>query len=102
MRALETGRYLLRATNTGISAVIDRRGTIMARSPQFEAHALIAQATPYHGATPYVRFGNAPVVVGLIFMLGLGATLEGIKRQVRSPQRRIIAVSRKPRRDYLC
>jgi apolipoprotein N-acyltransferase len=102
MRALETGRYLLRATNTGISAVIDRRGTIMARSPQFEAHALIAQATPYHGATPYVRFGNAPVVVALIFMLGLGATLEGIKRQVRSPRRRIIAVSRKPRRNYLC
>ncbi|HZB99821.1 MAG TPA: apolipoprotein N-acyltransferase, partial [Gammaproteobacteria bacterium] len=101
MRALETGRYLLRATNTGISAVIDRRGTTIARSPQFEAHALIAQATPYQGATPYVRFGNAPVIVALIFMLGLGATLERIKRQVRSPQRRIIAVSRKSRRDYL-
>lgn len=78
MRALETGRYLLRATNTGISAIIDPRGKILARSPQFVAHALIVKATPYQGATPYVRFGNYPIVVALILLLGAGIIAQAI------------------------
>ncbi len=68
MRALETGRYLLRATNTGISAVIDTHGQITARSPQFEIHSLRTQAIPYQGMTPYVRMGNK-LVVGLLILI---------------------------------
>jgi apolipoprotein N-acyltransferase len=62
MRALETGRYLLRATNNGISAVVDPGGDIVRRSPQFIAHVLVGEVTPYRGATPYVAVGNALIV----------------------------------------
>jgi len=72
MRALESGRYLLRATNTGISAVIDVKGKITALAPQFKIIALRAQAQPYQGATPYVRFGNGLVVALLLICVLLG------------------------------
>ena len=63
MRAKETGRPLLRATNTGISAIIDHGGQITARSSQFEEAVITGSVIPRQGATPYVLLGNAPVVV---------------------------------------
>lgn len=68
-RALETGRYLIRATNTGISAVIGPRGEIVARSPQFEVHVLTAEAVPRSGMTPYARLGDWPAVLAAFVML---------------------------------
>lgn len=73
MRALETGRYLLRATTNGVSAVIDPRGRISARSPPFQTAVLGATAVPYRGATPYVRFGNFPVLLLALAALVAGA-----------------------------
>ena len=61
-RAKETGRYLARATNTGISALISPRGAVLERLPQFEIGAIEAEMVPMDGATPYVRMGNAPVL----------------------------------------
>lgn len=58
MRALETGRYMLRATTNGISAIIDEKGGTVAQSRQFAADVVSASATPMQGATPYVRIGN--------------------------------------------
>ncbi len=63
MRARETERYLLRATNTGISAIIDASGRLVARSRQFETEVISAAVEPRGGATPYVRAGNWPVIV---------------------------------------
>jgi apolipoprotein N-acyltransferase len=63
LRAKETGRPMLRATNTGISALIDHTGRIIARSPQFEETVVSGEITPRRGATPYVLLGNAPVVI---------------------------------------
>jgi len=63
MRALETGRNMLRATNTGVTAIIDARGEVLARLPQFMEGILAGEAQGYAGATPYVRWGNPPVVV---------------------------------------
>ncbi|MBK1695486.1 apolipoprotein N-acyltransferase [Chromatium weissei] len=54
-RALETGRFLLRATNTGISAVIDERGRIIASVPTFVRGGATALVQPRQGATPFVR-----------------------------------------------
>jgi apolipoprotein N-acyltransferase len=63
MRARETGRPMLRATNTGISAVINHRGDIIEQSPQFETAVVRSAVVPMQGATPYVLLGNTPVVV---------------------------------------
>ena len=72
MRARETERYLLRATNTGISAIIDADGRIVAHSPQFEMATVTHTVQPRSGATPYVTFGNWPVVVFATVLLLLG------------------------------
>ena len=72
MRALETGRYLLRATNTGVSAIIGSRGEVLAVAPQFETHVLTAEVTPHTGLTPYGRWGNWGVVLLMVLLLGLG------------------------------
>ncbi len=75
MRALETGRYLLRTTNTGISAMIDAKGKIIAQTPQFKIITLRVTAQPYQGITPYVRFGNGLIVSLLLLSLLLGKIL---------------------------
>ncbi|UCC55185.1 MAG: apolipoprotein N-acyltransferase [Gammaproteobacteria bacterium] len=69
MRARETGRPMLRATNTGISAIIDYRGNIMARSAQDEEVVLTGSVIPRAGATPYVRVGNMPVITLCVALL---------------------------------
>ncbi len=71
MRALETGRMLMRATTNGISAVVDHHGQVVQASPQFAQHVLSAEVQPRQGATPYVSFGNWPilVVIGLSWLL---------------------------------
>jgi apolipoprotein N-acyltransferase len=70
MRTLETARPMLRATNNGVSAVIDQRGQVLATSPQFEVAVLDGEIQPQQGATPYVRAGNWPVLLGLFLSLG--------------------------------
>ncbi len=64
MRALENGRYLLRATNNGVSAIISERGRIMRSSAQFEATTLTGEAQVMLGNTPYGSFGSIPVIAG--------------------------------------
>jgi apolipoprotein N-acyltransferase len=72
MRALETGRPLLRSTNTGISAIISKRGEITVSSPQFAIHSLRATVQPMQGETPYISYGDKPVVILAAVMLLLG------------------------------
>tara|TARA_R110000782_G_scaffold196430_5_gene285774 strand:+ start:4852 stop:6348 length:1497 start_codon:yes stop_codon:yes gene_type:complete len=69
MRALENGRYLLRSTNTGVSAVIDNKGKVITRSPQFKPHALSATVKLYAGETPYSKFGNTLIISFCILSL---------------------------------
>jgi apolipoprotein N-acyltransferase len=57
-RALETGRTVLRATNTGATAMIDPHGNVLAHAPHFTKATLNIMAQGYNGSTPYVRFGN--------------------------------------------
>ncbi len=73
VRAMENERFLLRATNTGISAIIDPEGNIAARSPQFEPHALTGTIMRYQGETPFSRWGNLPVLGSSCLMLLLFA-----------------------------
>ena len=75
MRALEVGRYLARATNTGVSAIIDERGRIRVRGPQFKAEVIRGEIQPLRGLTPYARFGDWPAVAMMIGLLILGLFL---------------------------
>ena len=69
-RALETGRMMLRATNTGATAIIDTRGHVIAHAPHFVQTTLEGTVRGYTGSTPYVRWGNWPfVTLSLITLL---------------------------------
>jgi apolipoprotein N-acyltransferase len=71
MRALETGRMMLRATNTGVTSVIGVDGRVRAMLPQHEEGVLTAEVRGYVGSTPYVRWGNAGMLVLAGLMLGV-------------------------------
>lgn len=58
VRALETGRPMLRATNTGMTAVVQPDGRVSEALPQFERGVLRAEVTGYAGLTPYARWGD--------------------------------------------
>jgi apolipoprotein N-acyltransferase len=73
MRALEAGRFLIRATNDGITAVIGPYGEVVGRLPQFQEAVLRADIQPMTGLTPYARFGNYPVIVGAMGLLAAAA-----------------------------
>jgi len=79
-RALETARMHLTATNTGITAAIDRDGTVRARLPQFAEGRLEVTAQGYAGATPYVRWRDWPVVVLSLIVLGYAALVARRRR----------------------
>lgn len=84
MRSLEVGRYFVRATNNGVTAVIDERGRVLHSLPQFERAVLRADVPMMSGSTPYVRFGMLPILllsVLLVALSGLAKRLGASKRE---------------------
>lgn len=81
LRAVETGRYLVRAMKNGISAIISPTGVELSRSPSSEPYVLADQIRPTNHLTPYVRFGDW--VVWLAFIV-IGA---GVTHQLTGPGR---------------
>lgn len=69
MRALETGRPLLSATNTGPTAAIDANGRIEAQLPTMSVGTLAVVVQGRSGLTPYIRWGNTPVLLAVLAML---------------------------------
>jgi len=63
MRALENGRYMIRATNNGVSAIINEKGQITARSGQFTAEVLRGEVQVMTGRTPFSYWGTWPVLL---------------------------------------
>ncbi|HWM42445.1 MAG TPA: apolipoprotein N-acyltransferase [Burkholderiales bacterium] len=68
LRAIETARMHLTATNTGITAAIDRDGRVLKRLAQFTEGRLEIAAQGYSGATPYVRLRDWPIVLLSVFI----------------------------------
>jgi apolipoprotein N-acyltransferase len=62
MRALEEGRYLVRAANDGISAVIGPHGEVIGRAPEFTPVVLFSALVPQQGLPPYAYVGNWLIV----------------------------------------
>lgn len=71
LRAAETGRPMLRATNTGMTAIIDARGNVTSALPPFTTGVLTGEVQAYQGSTPYIRFGDWPVLGLLLLSLAL-------------------------------
>jgi apolipoprotein N-acyltransferase len=84
MRALETGRYMLRATNTGVTAIINERGIVLKEAEVFTTTALHGMAQGYTGATPYVRFGNSLLwgLAGMILLIALLPVFRGKRKNL--------------------
>jgi apolipoprotein N-acyltransferase len=72
MRAIEAQRFMLRAGNDGISAVIGPKGEIVAEAPGFQPYVLRSEVTPRMGLPLYARVGNWLVVSLASFGVALG------------------------------
>lgn len=83
MRALEASRPMLRATNTGITSIIDHRGVERARLPWFTRGVLEGSISGRSGATPYVRFGDSIALGAALAVIVIALSV--LRRQRHSP-----------------
>ncbi len=68
MRAIETDRFVLRAANTGVTALVDPRGRVVTRLPLNQPGALRVQYARLETLTPYVRFGDWAVLLSALLI----------------------------------
>ena len=78
MRALETGRVMIRAANTGISAFIDHQGRLAGQSRQFATESITGLVQGREGATPFYYFAQ---IQWLLALLPFAALLPGLRRR---------------------
>jgi apolipoprotein N-acyltransferase len=84
MRAAETGRPLVQAAISGISAVIDADGRVTTRTGLFERRLLEATVTATTGETPYVRYGEWAIELSAIIVIGAFVVAVRRNRRARS------------------
>ena len=73
----------MRATNTGVTAIIDHKGRIVERAPQFERTVLRGDIQARVGNTPFMRFGQYPI----LFIMRLLLILSYLGKRTKSPVR---------------
>jgi apolipoprotein N-acyltransferase len=73
MRALENGRWLVRATNSGMTAIVDHTGAVTAEFPSFQEGVLSGSFRLMSGTTPYNRYGDGWLVWSVLAALALVA-----------------------------
>ena len=83
MRAIEEGRYLVRAANTGISGIVDPYGRILERTPIFQPAVLVGQARFLQTSTFYARHGDVLPYASVV----ITAALVAMGRRRRAPSR---------------
>jgi apolipoprotein N-acyltransferase len=85
MRALETGRVMLRAANTGVSAFIDHRGEVVAKSRQFVTESITGRVYGRTGTTPFFYFAG---IQWLLALAPFTLLLAGLRDKLRKPSGR--------------
>ncbi|MFZ5958123.1 apolipoprotein N-acyltransferase [Pseudomonas knackmussii] len=87
MRALEAGRWMVRGTNNGVTALIDPQGRIAQEIPQFQQGVLHGEVTPMQGLTPYLHWRLWPLgTLAVLF-----AIWAAVRRQAVPEQRRLFS-----------
>lgn len=69
MRSIETGRWFVRATNTGVTAFIDDKGRIVSSAMPFVPTVLRGDVPMMHGMTPFMKFGSYPILFVSILLI---------------------------------
>lgn len=83
LRAIESGLPMARSANTGVSAVIDAKGRILARTPLYEAGVIDEPLPAPLPQTLYDRFGNSFFFVMIALTLGIPLWPQGVARFAR-------------------
>jgi apolipoprotein N-acyltransferase len=81
LRAIESGRYLARAANTGVSGIVDPYGRVVARTGLFETTALVGEVRFLTVQTPYSRFGDLVAYVALGLSVSIAGWMAGTGRR---------------------
>ncbi len=81
MRALESGRYMLRSTNTGLTVIVNEHGEIIKQAPMFKRAALRGEILPLKGATPFVLGGWWFIYMLIVLALMFGYLKRDKKEQ---------------------
>lgn len=79
MRALEAGRWMIRATNNGVTVLIDPYGRIVEQIPAFTEAVLYGEVTPMQGLTPFLKWRSWPMITLCVLLLSWGL----VRRQRR-------------------
>jgi apolipoprotein N-acyltransferase len=82
IRAVENGSYLIRAANTGVSAIIAPTGEILRQTPIFTEAVLTGTVRLRQGHAPYARYGDVVAWGCLVFLVGYTLVLVGARRRV--------------------
>lgn len=82
MRALEAGRWMIRATNNGVTALIDPFGKITTRIPQFERGVMYGEVVPMQQLTPYLRWRSWPLAIVCVLLIGWALVASRISKTV--------------------
>lgn len=85
MRALEAGRWMVRGTNNGVTALIDPNGNLAEQIPQFQQGVLHGEVVPMQGLTPYLKWRVWPLVIFAAVLLVWAL----VRRQTHPEQRRM-------------
>jgi apolipoprotein N-acyltransferase len=83
MRAIETGRMHLTATNTGVTAAIDRDGKVLAQLPPYTEGRLEIAVQGYSGTTPYMRWRDWPALAVSLLVLAAATLAARLRKRPR-------------------
>ena len=86
VRAIETGKPLIRATNTGLTAIVDHTGEIVAQAPRFTRTQLHGAIEPRTGTTPFAKLGSWPTLLLCALLIGF-IVRRSHKRHLKAPHR---------------
>ena len=89
MRAVETGRYLLRSTNTGITAVVDPKGRVQSSAEPYKYSVIVEDFFLMEGKTPYMLWGDSFSFIFNIFLMTIGLIIGMLRFKNRNDRFKI-------------